>query len=132
MNFKRRTVLKGLGTALCLPWMESLAADNKAGPPLRTAFIFMPNGVIQEDWKIAVPGKINHLPATLESLDHLKGDITLFSNLCHHKAKANGDGPGDHARNSGTFLTGVQLKKTAGKDIRAGISIDQLIAGRVG
>src|SRR5205085_1075828 len=48
------------------------------------------------------------------------------------KARANGDGPGDHARAMAAFLTGRQPRKTHGADIRAGVSVDQLAAGKVG
>ena len=58
--------------------------------------------------------------------------MTLISNLAHDKARPNGDGNGAHARDGATFLTGVQAKKTGGKDIRLGVSIDQVVARQIG
>ena len=55
--------------------------------------------------------------------------ISGLNDLC---ADAGPDGAGDHARASGTFLTGVRIKKTAGSDIRAGVSIDQVVANQIG
>ena len=55
--------------------------------------------------------------------------ISGLNDIC---AEAGPDGAGDHARASGTFLTGVRIKKTAGSDIRAGVSIDQVVANQIG
>ena len=62
----------------------------------------------------------------------MKGDLLVLSGLAHDKAKANGDGPGDHARSNATYLTGCQARKTDGKDIRAGVSVDQIAAEKAG
>ena len=56
----------------------------------------------------------------------------VMSGLNHSKAYANGDGAGDHARANATFLTGCQARKTAGKDIKIGVSVDQIAAEVIG
>jgi hypothetical protein len=134
----RRTVLRGLGVAMALPLLESMgwAETPKAGkaamrPPVRTAFFMVPNGVVYENWKFKkdAPGAI---PRILAPLAPVMSDVLVINNLRHDKAGGNGDGAGDHARETGTFLTGAQCRKTAGTDIQAGISIDQAMADRIG
>ncbi len=65
-------------------------------------------------------------------LNPLKGSINVLTGLAQHNAFALGDGPGDHARSTATWLTGVHVKKTAGSDIEAGISVDQVAAQEIG
>ena len=77
-------------------------------------------------------GKEYQLARSLSSLSPLRDDIQIIGGLDHDKAKANGDGAGDHARASATYLTGCQAKKTAGSDIRTGISVDQIAAKHIG
>ena len=132
----RRTALKGLGAAVALPWLEAMAPVASAAPaakvPLRAAFLYVPNGAHMQDWTPKAEGILSDLPATLEPLKAFKNDINVFSGLALDKAKANGDGPGDHARAQASFLTGRQARKTNGSDIRVGQSADQWIANHVG
>ena len=67
----------------------------------------------------------------MQPLEPLKGLVQVCGGLDHKTAEGGPDGAGDHARGNGTFLTGVRLKKSA-TDIRAGVSIDQVIARRIG
>jgi hypothetical protein len=146
----RRRFLAGLGAMVSLPIFESLipgpvlrAAEAGAGgagsllaPPLRTAFIYVPNGVNNAHWWPSVADGAGaasfRLGESLASLEPHKADLQIISGLGHKNANANGDGPGDHARASAAFLTGAQPRKTAGSDIRVGRSIDQMIAAGVG
>jgi len=137
----RRTFLKGLGTAVALPMLEAmvmptkvLAADEVSPSvfPRRMAFIYVPNGANMADWTPQTLGKNFDLPLILQPLQDLRSDFQVLSGLAHVKARANGDGAGDHARANATFLTGRQARKTAGADIRAGISVDQVAAGKIG
>jgi hypothetical protein len=72
------------------------------------------------------------MPEILEPLSELRDTFQILSGLAHRCADANGDGPGDHARASATFLTGCQARKTASSDVRAGVSIDQVVARHLG
>ncbi|MBA4064200.1 MAG: hypothetical protein C0501_10890 [Isosphaera sp.] len=131
----RRTVLKGLGTAVALPWLESLAGAAPAaaaGPPRRLAFLYVPNGVNMADWTPKAAGPLGELPAILKPLEGVKSHLTVISGLACDKARANGDGPGDHARAMSAFLTGRQPRKTHGADIKVGMSADQHVAAAVG
>ena len=138
----RRTALRGLGTALALPWLEAMvpggvgrvarAARAAARPPVRLGFLFVPNGVNPGQW---LPGKDVkdgtrdfELPPSLEPLADVRDHINIHAGLAHRNAKALGDGPGDHARSAACFLTGAHPRKTAGSDILNGVSIDQVIA----
>lgn len=135
----RRTALMGMGTMVALPWMESLAkaaapsaAAAASGPPVRTAFLFVPNGVHMPDWRPGDEGKLGKLPKILSALEPYKDRLNVLTGLTLDKARANGDGPGDHARSMSVFLTGRQPRKTHGADIRIGQSADQHLARSVG
>lgn len=121
---------------MALPFFESLSPRAGAGEavrrPLRTAFVYVPNGVNMADWTPEAEGPLGRLPYILEPLDSHRDRFQVLSGLAHQKADPNGDGPGDHARASATFLTGVQARKTAAVDIHAGISVDQMAARAVG
>lgn len=144
-GLNRRRFLHGLGAAIALPAFQSLrpavalAAEDAAaklavtasGAPLRAAFVFFPNGAIPAAWWPENEGADFQLSRTLEPLASSREYVQVLGGLDHKNAEAGPDGAGDHARGGGTFLTGVRLKKSA-TDIRAGISIDQAIAGEVG
>ena len=146
MQLSRRTVLRGLGTAMALPLLEAMrpegasawGADSSAkanatgATPVRIAFLYVPNGKHMPDWTPAQEGGRYETPWILEPLKDLKSRFSVLSGLTHQKANANGDGGGDHARALTTFLTGAQAKKTFGADIRAGVSVDQLAAAHLG
>ncbi len=135
-RMSRRTALKGLGVSIALPCLEAmlpgsvLAAQSR--PPLRLAFLYVPNGVNMANWVPSREGKLEELPLTLRPLEPFRQQLTVLSGLTLDKARPNGDGPGDHARAMATFLTGRQARKTSGADIRIGISVDQLAAQKVG
>src|SRR5262249_18813989 len=126
----RRTFLKGLGTALALPWLEAMAparalpaavtaaGASAASNPPRLAFVYVPNGVHMADWTPEQEGGGFELPPILGPLRAHQRDIQILSGLAHQKAAPNGDGAGDHARASATFLTGAQARKTAAVNIR--------------
>lgn len=130
----RRTVLRGLGTAVALPWLEAMspttvsAAAASTQPPVRLAYLFVPNGVHLQDWTPKADGFGYDLPFILEPLRPVRDYVNVLSGLTNDKGRANGDGPGDHARAASVFLTGAQPHKTSGANIRVGISIDQVVA----
>ena len=138
----RRTFLKGLGTVIALPMLEAMlppaklfaAGGTEAGTafPRRMAFVYIPNGANMEDWTPKTAGADYELPYILQPLEPLRKDFQVISGLAHDKARPHGDGPGDHARASATFLTGCQARKTKGADIKVGVSVDQIAAEKVG
>src|ERR1043166_1018360 len=137
----RRTFLKGLATAIALPMLECMAPGvskaanalgSAAGSPKRMAFVYVPNGANMADWTPATLGSDFELPRILEPLKSVQEDLLVVSGLAHDKARPNGDGAGDHARASATFLTGCQARKTQGADIHVGPSVDQIAADKIG
>jgi hypothetical protein len=137
-RLSRRTVLKGLGVSLALPWLEAMlplsaqGSPTIAAAPRRMAFFYVPNGVNMVEWTPKTDGKLTQLPGVLEPLKSVQDYVQVLSGLTCDKARPNGDGPGDHARAMSAFLTGKQAFKTHGADIKAGISIDQFAAEKVG
>lgn len=142
----RRHFLRGVGACVALPLFESLGpvsllaaeksssntvATTPTGAPIRTAFIFFPNGAIPSTWWPTGLGAEYKLSRTLEPLEKSKPSIQILGGLNHKNAEPGPDGAGDHARGNGTFLTGVRLNKSA-TNIRAGISIDQILARQIG
>ena len=130
IHLPRRTFLRGLGTLLALPHLESLVAATGAAAgnasavaaPVRMAFVYVPNGADMVNWTPSETGTDFVLPRTLEPLAPVRSDVMVLSGLTQDKARANGDGAGDHARASATFLTSRQARKTQGADIRVGVS----------
>ena len=134
---ERRTFLRGVGASLSIPFLEAMlpasaSAAEKVEQPKRMGFVFFPNGAIMQHWKPKGEGNSYQLSKTLSPLNSLKDDFLVLSGLTHDKARANGDGAGDHARCSASFLTASQPKKTGGADIHAGISVDQVAAAKLG
>ncbi len=145
-GFSRRQFLRGLGACIALPAFESFAPGKllatstasaaklgvtATGAPLRTAFLYFPNGAIQSTWWPKGDATNFELSRTLQPLASVREHIQVLGGLDHLNATAGRDGAGDHARANGTFLTGVRMKKSA-TDVRAGISIDQVMARSVG
>jgi Protein of unknown function (DUF1552) len=137
-RLSRRTILRGLGTAIALPWLEAMspvaarAEGRGTAVPRRMAFLYVPNGVHMRDWTPATEGSHFALPPTLQALEPFRNDLLVLSGLAQNNAGPFGDEGGDHARSLACFLTGIHPLKTDGANIRAGVSIDQVAAGRVG
>ena len=137
-HLARRTFLRGIGTAMALPLLDSmvpaLAAPARTGSAAgtRMAVLYVPNGIIMKDWTPAAEGKGYEFTRTLKPVEAFREDILLLSGLDHHNGAALGDGAGDHARAGATWLTGVHPKKTQGADILNGVSVDQIAAKEVG
>ncbi len=138
LHVSRRTVLKGMGAMVALPWLEAmlprtlLGASAPAAAPRRMAFLYVPNGIDMANWTPAAEGALTTLPTTLQPLAPVQKELLVLSGLTLDKARPNGDGPGDHARAMAAFLTGRQPRKTHGADIRVGVSVDQLAADKIG
>src|SRR6266550_3778464 len=144
-NLTRRHFLRGLGACMALPAFESLrpfsslaapasaAAAGARPAPVRMAFLYVPNGTIPSAWwPEGNGGKEFELSRTLQPLEKVRHQLQVIAGLDDLNANAGPDGAGDHARAGGTFLTGVRIRKTAGSDIFAGASIDQVVAQQVG
>ncbi len=135
----RRTFLRGVGTVLALPMLDAMVPSfvkAAAASPTRMAILYFPNGVQMDTWTIQAAEPITRLPdvlpRTLEPLAKYKNDITILRGLTVDGGRAHGDGPGDHGRAGASYLTGAHPLKTFGKDLRAGVSMDQFVASTIG
>jgi hypothetical protein len=135
-HLPRRTFLKGLGAAVALPMLDAMtpafAAPALKQAPTRLAFTYIPNGVTLEAWTPAVGGRDFEFTRILKPLEGLREHTLVITGLAQQNANALADGAGDHARAAACYLTGVHPRKTAGADIQAGVSVDQIAAGAIG
>ncbi|TWU17277.1 hypothetical protein Pla52o_52830 [Novipirellula galeiformis] len=129
----RRRFLKGMGVSLALPWMHSAlapsarAAVDAAGgnAPIRSAFLYFPNGVWEKAWVPETQGPDYELTPSLQPIAPVRDDVLVLTGL-DKKHSHGGDG---HYAKTANFLTGMPVTKTTSKDISSGgISVDQMIA----
>src|ERR1039457_2243607 len=137
-SLARRSFLRGLGATVTLPLLDAMvpafagASTTAAKPAVRTAFVYVPNGIILDRWTPAVEGPGFEFAPTMKALEPFRDRLLVVSGLAQVSGRALGDGPGDHARAGATWLTGAHPKKTEGADIHAGISADQVAARTLG
>jgi len=133
----RRTLLRGIGTAIALPALDAMAPAMNSSKipgktPVRMAFVYVPNGLDMRHWTPTEEGAFTgELPRILRPLEPLRNEFNILSNLTQNGGRALLDGAGDHGRCCGSYLTGVHVKKTM-VDIKAGISCDQIAANQIG
>src|SRR5207244_1077977 len=131
-SLPRRTVLRGLGAALALPWLDGMApalaavANTNAGPR-RLGVFYVPNGMSMGYWWPKVEGRVEELPPTLQALQPLKDRVLLLGGLAGDAANKV-KGSGAHARSSGTFLTCVPFQAITDANVVAATTMDQLAA----
>ena len=130
----RRTVLRGVGAVLALPWLEAFASKSaRAGEatdqPKRLAALFFPNGVREDCWTPEETGTNWQLTPQLQPLCGHEEDFSVISNLWH-QACYTGDG---HYVKDAAWLTGTTITKTTGVNLNSGgISMDQVAAAVIG
>jgi len=128
-SISRRTFLRGAGAMMSLPWLESIAsAQNLSQPPLRMAFLFMPNGVRPDYWTPAGDGEDYEFTPHLKPLESLKSEFLLLENLWNK----NTVGRNGHWPKVPAFLSGGFVERTTGGDLDSGgTSVDQFAAQRI-
>jgi hypothetical protein len=135
-RISRRTVLRGAGAALALPWLERMSpaastkgADTLSEPPLRSVFMYMPNGTRPDYWTPAGDGEQYEITPHLKPLESLKNDFMLLENLWNAKTV----GRNGHWPKVPAWLSGGYVERTSGDDLDAGAtSVDQLLAQKIG
>jgi hypothetical protein len=137
MALPRRTFLRGLGASLALPYLDAMVpalAAQTVKPVKRLGFVYVPNGVIQEQWFPTGVGREWTLPNSLLSFAPVRDNISIVTGLAHLQANTFGDGVGDHPRASAVWLTGVHAwdRTRPGMDVRLDVSADQLAARTLG
>jgi hypothetical protein len=135
----RRTFLRGLGAAVALPLLDGMVPAFAGGRNAATVrvprlgVLYLPNGMNMARWKPQGVGSDFELTPVLQPLAAFRNELLVLSGLCNKEADAvPGEGGGDHSRGQAAFLTGVHAKKTQGADVRAGVSMDQIAAERLG
>jgi len=128
-------LLRGAGAALALPVLDAmtpaLSADTKR--PIRMTFIEVPNGIMMDKWAPATEGANFALTRVLEPLADFRDRMLVLSGLDQKQSAALAfEIAGDHPRACTAWLTGAHAKMTAGADLRAGISVDQVAAREFG
>jgi hypothetical protein len=134
-KLSRRTVLRGAGTAIALPFLDAMlpAFATTTPEPIRMVYAYAPNGMIANDWTPTTTGADFEFQRIMKPLEKFRSDVLVLSGLSAHDVGSSmGDGPGDHSRAVASYLTGVRVKKTSGADFHAGISTDQVAANALG
>jgi hypothetical protein len=132
----RRTVLRGLGSVVALPFLESMlparANAQAAAPPLRFGAVYVPNGCpiasAEPQWIPSGPSGPLELMPILKPLEPFRDQVTVFGNI----SRAGRDGVTDHAVSTAGWLSGAIARQTEAEDIRAGVTLDQLLAKHIG
>jgi Protein of unknown function (DUF1552) len=129
MALSRRTFLRGVGASVALPLLDAmvpaLTAAAKAVP--RLGVVYHPNGVIYQNWLPQGAGREFEFSPILAPLEPFRDQLIVVTNLSSHQAEALGDGGGDHSRASGSYLTGVHVKKSDSV-VANSVSMDQIAA----
>ena len=135
-SLPRRTFLRGVGATLALPMLDSMVpalSAKSAAPTPRLGFVYVSNGVIQEQWNPATAGALELTPI-LKPLEPVKDYVNVLTGLAHLQADTFGDGTGDHPRASAVWLTGVHAwdRTRPGVEVRLATTADQLAARVIG
>jgi hypothetical protein len=137
VSLPRRTFLRGVGATLALPLLDAMVpalsalAATDAKPARRLGFVYLPNGIIQDQWVPSAVGALELSP-TLSPLAKVKDKLLVLSGLAQRQAESFGDGNGDHARGCASWLNGVHPKRTEGAGVQAGTTVDQIAANHLG
>lgn len=129
-TMSRRSVLRGMGATIALPFLNAMVPNARATKalPVRMGVVFMPNGVHPERWTPTGEGKDFQMSPILKPLEKHKDGLNILTNLGHENCEQ-GDG---HYAKTANWLTGTPIAKTTGKDLRCGVSMDQVYARHIG
>ena len=138
----RRTFLRGLGATVALPLLDAMVpaasalARTAATPATRLGFVYVPNGVIQEQFVPATAGAGFTFSPILSPLEPFRDRLLVLSGLAHRQADSFGDGNGDHPRATAVWLSGVHAWERRGRigptSIKLGVTADQIAAREFG
>lgn len=138
LSLPRRTFLRGIGATLGLPLLDAMVpaftalAQTAANPVPRLAFFYVPNGIQLINWHPKSDASSLEITPILSPLAPFRDQMVMVSGLANSQADALDIGSGSHARAAGVWLNGVRPKRTEGADIRAGTTVDQFAASKLG
>lgn len=127
---ERRTLLRGLGITMALPWMESIRCAGQPNatnePPVRMAILFSGCGFHSQHWWAKGQGPTMELGKVLEPIAEFRDRMVFIRGLYNAEAlKGN-----IHSSQTGNLLSGAPL--ASGGTIRSGTSVDQVVAQQIG
>jgi hypothetical protein len=132
----RRTLLRAAGVSVALPFLDAMLPaqtalrGSAAAPPTRFGFVYVPHGMIMDEFTPAAEGRTFAMTNILAPLEPFRDRLTVVSGL---EAKPAGDGSaGDHMRSAAAYLSGNPPQKNAGQNAILATTIDQLIAQKIG
>jgi len=135
-SLDRRTILRGLGSAVGLPFLDAMipaltpqARAAAANPPMRFGVTYFPNGLIMQQFTPKTTGMNFEFTPILKAFEPYKNSLAVVTGLTRSHP---GSQVGDHAVSAAGFLTGVWPKRTEAEDILANTTIDQIVAQRIG
>jgi len=132
LSLPRRTFLRGVGAALALPLLDAMVpaltpiVRTAAATQRRLGFVYIPHGVIMDQWTPTAAGVGFEFTTILTPLQPFRDSLAVVSNLTRAEVTSN------HAVSSACWLTGVPPKRTDGPDFQVGTSLDQVIARQIG
>jgi hypothetical protein len=129
----RRSMLKGLGAALSLPFLDAMtpAFGATAPGPLRLVWFYVPNGIDMRYWTPSEEGALGKLPELLAPIEPLKNDVLVLSNLTANWGRPLLVGAGDHGRAAAAYMSGMMVQRSV-SDLKLGVSPDQIAASVIG
>ncbi len=132
----RRSFLKGAGTGIALPMLDAMipAFAAEPAPITRYSFLHVPHGASPGYWNPETTGSNWELSPILQPLAPFKDQLTVISGMDHRMATSltPDESAGDHSRTAAVFLSSAHPKRTEGQDIECGVTIDQVLAQKIG
>ncbi|MDA1372617.1 MAG: DUF1552 domain-containing protein [Proteobacteria bacterium] len=135
----RRTVLRGMGTMVALPFLGAMVpaltatAQTAAVPTPRLGFFYAPNGMFLPNFHpVGDGGRDYEITPILKPLEAYRNQMVVVSGLSNNGIVSPNEGGGVHTRAHGGWLSGVLPKRTEGADIEAGKTVDQFAADVLG
>ena len=135
-SLSRRTLLRGAGVSIALPFLDAMLPaqtpirGSAAAPGSRFTFIYVPHGMIMDEFTPAADGRNFEITNILSPLASFKDRLTVVSGM--EAAPAGGGSAGDHMRSASAFLSGNPPRKNAGSNPYLGTTVDQVIAQKIG
>jgi hypothetical protein len=133
-SLPRRTVLKGMGATLALPLLDAMVpaltamSQTAAQPRRRLGCVYIPHGAIMDRWTPAASGAGFEFTPILKPLEPFRDSLVVVTNLTRPEEGVDTN----HAGAPASWLAGVPPKRTAGPDFSLGITLDQLVARKIG
>lgn len=135
----RRTVLRGIGACLGLPFLDGMVpalsalVKTAANAPARFGVVYVPNGIVMNAWTPKTAGTDYEFSPILKPLEPFRRSVVVISGLDNRASfPKSGEVLGSHSRPAAAYLTGMHAKHSQGTELELGISMDQIVADALG